>query len=154
MSIKIGSEAPDFVLQGAGDQLVKLSDFRGKRVILYFYPKDMTAGCTDEACQFRDEHNSFEALNTVIIGVSGDSLKQHEKFIAKYNLPFILLSDEDHKVAELYDVWQLKKMYGKEYMGIVRSTFVIDEQGILTKEWRKVKVKGHIEEALEYIKQM
>ncbi|MEF3355751.1 thioredoxin-dependent thiol peroxidase [Paenibacillus sp. GYB006] len=154
MSIKIGSEAPDFVLKGAGDQLLKLSDFRGKRVILYFYPKDMTAGCTDEACQFRDEYTSFEALNTVIIGVSGDSLKQHEKFIAKYNLPFILLSDEDHKVAELYGVWQLKKMYGKEYMGIVRSTFVIDEQGILTKEWRKVKVKGHIEEALEYIKQM
>lgn len=154
MSIKIGSEAPDFELKGTGDQLLKLSDFRGKRVILYFYPKDMTAGCTDEACQFRDEHTSFEALNTVIIGVSGDSIKQHEKFIAKYNLPFILLSDEEHKVAELYGVWQLKKMYGKEYMGIVRSTFVIDEQGILTKEWRKVKVKGHIEEALEYIKQM
>lgn len=154
MSIQIGSEAPDFVLQAAGDRRVKLSDFRGKRVVLYFYPKDMTAGCTDEACQFRDEHSSFETLNTVILGVSTDSLKQHEKFIAKYNLPFILLSDEEHKVAELYDVWQLKKMYGKEYMGIVRSTFVIDEQGILTKEWRKVKVKGHIEEALEYIKQM
>ena len=154
MSIQIGSEAPDFVLPGAGDQLVKLSDFRGKRVVLYFYPKDMTAGCTDEACQFRDEHTTFEALNTVIIGISTDSLKRHEKFIAKYNLPFILLSDEEHKVAELYDVWQLKKMYGKEYMGIVRSTFVIDEQGILTKEWRKVKVKGHIEEALEYINQM
>ena len=154
MSIQIGSEAPDFVLQAAGDRRVKLSDFRGKRVVLYFYPKDMTAGCTDEACQFRDEHSSFETLNTVVLGVSTDSLKQHEKFIAKYNLPFILLSDEEHKVAELYDVWQLKKMYGKEYMGIVRSTFVIDEQGILTKEWRKVKVKGHIEEALEYIKQM
>lgn len=154
MSIQIGSAAPDFVLPGAGGQLVKLSDFRGKRVILYFYPKDMTAGCTDEACQFRDEHTTFESLNTVIIGVSTDSLKQHEKFIAKYNLPFILLSDEEHKVAELYDVWQLKKMYGKEYMGIVRSTFVIDEQGILAKEWRKVKVKGHIGEALEYIRQM
>ena len=154
MSIQIGSEAPDFVLQAAGDRRVKLSDFRGKRVVLYFYPKDMTAGCTDAACQFRDAHSSFENLNTVIVGVSTDSLKQHEKFIAKYNLPFILLSDEEHKVAELYDVWQLKKMYGKEYMGIVRSTFVIDEQGILTKEWRKVKVKGHIEEALEYIKQM
>lgn len=154
MNIQLGLEAPDFVLQAAHGKEVKLSDFRGKRVVLYFYPKDMTSACTNEACQFRDEHSSFEDLNTVILGVSTDSLKQHEKFIAKYDLPFLLLSDEEHKVAELYGVWQLKKMYGREYMGIVRSTFVIDEQGILVKEWRKVKVKGHIEEALEYIKQM
>ncbi|WP_211748401.1 thioredoxin-dependent thiol peroxidase [Paenibacillus sp. Marseille-Q4541] len=154
MNIQIGSKAPDFVLHATGGEEIKLSDFRGKRVVLYFYPKDMTSSCTAEACQFRDEHATFEDLNTVILGVSTDSLKQHEKFIAKYELPFLLLSDEEHKVAELYDVWQLKKMYGREYMGIVRSTFVIDEEGILVKEWRKVKVKGHIEEALEYIKQM
>ncbi|MCM3784916.1 thioredoxin-dependent thiol peroxidase [Neobacillus mesonae] len=152
MNITIGAQAPDFELEGNGGQKIKLSDFRGKRVVLYFYPKDMTASCTDEACQFRDAHESFEEMNTVILGVSTDPVSRHDKFIDKYNLPFSLLSDEDHQVSELYGVWQLKKMYGKEFMGSVRSTFLIDEEGILVNEWRKVKVKGHIEDALAFIK--
>lgn len=151
MELTIGAKAPDFVLEGSGGQKVRLSDYLGKRVVLYFYPKDMTASCTDEACQFRDAHESFSTLNTVILGVSTDPASRHDKFIAKYELPFTLLSDEDHQVSELYGVWQLKKLYGKEYMGIVRSTFLIDEEGILVKEWRKVRVKGHIDDALAFI---
>ncbi|GAK40501.1 glutamate-ammonia-ligase adenylyltransferase [Paenibacillus sp. TCA20] len=151
MELTIGAKAPDFVLERSGGQKVRLSDYRGKRVVLYFYPKDMTASCTDEACQFRDAHASFSTLNTVILGVSTDPASRHDKFITKYELPFTLLSDEDHQVSELYGVWQLKKLYGKEYMGIVRSTFLIDEEGILVKEWRKVKVKGHIDDALAFI---
>lgn len=131
---------------------MKLSDYRGQRVLLYFYPKDMTSSCTQQACDFRDRHAEFEGLNTVILGISVDPMKQHDKFIAKYGLPFTLLSDEEHAVAEQYGVWQLKKMYGKEYMGMVRSTFLIDEEGRLIQEWSKVRVKGHIEAALDAVK--
>ena len=112
----------------------------------------MTPGCTTEACDFRDNFEKFSELNTVILGVSTDALDKHKKFIEKYGLPFILLVDENHIVAEKYNVWKLKKNFGKEYMGIERSTFLINKEGELIKEWRKVKVKGHVEEALEYIK--
>lgn len=152
MTVEVGQKAPDFTLPASNGETVSLTDFRGKHVVLYFYPKDMTPGCTTEACDFRDAHKSFADLNTVILGVSTDPLDRHQKFIDKYDLPFLLLADEDHKVAEDYGVWTLKKNFGKEYMGIERSTFVIDKDGVLVKDWRKVKVKGHVEEALEFIK--
>ncbi|MNP48843.1 putative peroxiredoxin bcp [compost metagenome] len=152
MTLNVGELAPDFELPSSTGESVKLSDYRGQRVLLYFYPKDMTSSCTQQACDFRDRHAEFEGLNTVILGISTDPMKQHDKFIAKYGLPFTLLSDEEHVVAEQYGVWQLKKMYGKEYMGMVRSTFLIDEEGKLIKDWSKVRVKGHIEEALEKVK--
>ncbi|OMF08335.1 peroxiredoxin [Paenibacillus amylolyticus] len=152
MTLNIGELAPDFELPSSTGERVKLSDYRGQRVLLYFYPKDMTSSCTQQACDFRDRHAEFEGLNTIILGISTDPMKQHDKFIAKYGLPFTLLSDEEHVVAEQYGVWQLKKMYGKEYMGMVRSTFLIDEEGTLIKDWSKVRVKGHIEAALEAIK--
>lgn len=153
MAVTIGELAPDFELEASNGKKIKLSDFRGKNVVLYFYPKDMTPGCTTQACDFRDQYENFAGVNAVILGVSPDPLTRHEKFIEKHSLPFLLLADEDHKTAEAYDVWKLKKNFGKEYMGIERSTFIIDQEGKLVKEWRKVKVKGHVEEALEYIKE-
>lgn len=152
MTAVVGELAPDFSLEGSNGEIVKLSNYRGKNVVLYFYPKDMTPGCTTEACDFRDQYESFSDLDAVILGVSPDPLKRHEKFIEKYDLPFVLLADEDHQAAEAYDVWKLKKNFGKEYMGIERATFIIDKEGKLVKEWRKVKVKGHVEEALQFIK--
>jgi len=153
MSIEVGQKAPDFEAVANNGETVKLSDFKGKHVVLYFYPKDMTPGCTTEACDFRDHHKSFADVNAVILGVSPDPQEKHQKFIEKHDLPFLLLVDEDHKIAELYDVWKLKKNFGKEYMGIERSTFIVDKDGKVAKEWRKVKVKGHVEEALEFIKE-
>lgn len=150
--ITVGEMAPEFTLEGSNGEQVRLADFRGKNVVLYFYPKDMTPGCTTEACDFRDSHGLFQEKDTVILGVSPDPANRHLKFIEKHELPFTLLVDEDHKVAELYDVWKLKKNFGKEYMGIERSTFLINKDGELVKEWRKVKVKGHIEDVLSYIK--
>ncbi|ANB60168.1 thioredoxin-dependent thiol peroxidase [Anoxybacteroides amylolyticum] len=148
----IGNLAPDFTLPASNGTMVSLSDFRGKFVVLYFYPKDMTPGCTAEACDFRDYYDQFRNLNAVILGVSTDSVERHQKFVEKYALPFLLLADEQHEVAERYGVWKHKKNFGKEYMGIERSTFVIDEEGRLLREWRGVKVKGHVEEALAYIR--
>lgn len=153
MTVKLGTMAPDFTLEANNGGMVKLADLRGKNVVLYFYPKDMTPGCTTEACDFRDQHENFEALNAVILGVSPDPVEKHVKFVEKYGLPFLLLADPEHQVAEDYGVWQLKKNYGKEYMGIERSTFVIDQEGKIAKEWRKVKVKGHVEEALNFIRE-
>lgn len=149
----VGQKAPEFELKANNGETVKLSDYRGKNVVLYFYPKDMTPGCTTEACDFRDHHENFEELDAVILGVSPDPAERHEKFVEKHGLPFQLLVDEDHQVAEAYGVWKLKKNFGKEYMGIERSTFIIDKEGRLSKEWRKVKVKGHVEEALQYIEE-
>src|SRR3954470_7170854 len=154
MKVHIGEKAPDFHLTNQNGKTVSLADFLGKHVVLYFYPKDMTPGCTTEACDFRDQHEQFEELNAVIIGVSPDPVDRHVKFIEKHSLPFVLLADENHEVAELYDVWKLKKNFGKEYMGIERSTFLIDKAGNVVKEWRKVKVKGHVEEALETLREL
>ncbi|KEK21698.1 thioredoxin-dependent thiol peroxidase [Bacillus gaemokensis] len=149
--VAVGELAPDFTLEGSNGEQIKLSDFQGKNVVLYFYPKDMTPGCTTEACDFRDAYGLFQEKNTVILGVSPDPANRHMKFIEKHDLPFVLLVDEEHKVAEQYGVWKLKKNFGKEYMGIERSTFLINKEGELIKEWRKVKVKGHIEEILSQL---
>lgn len=151
VTLEIGKLAPDFQLEASSGKQVKLSDFRGKNVLQYFYPKDMTSACTTQACDIRDRSKDFKKLKTVILGISTDSMSRHQKFIEKYELPFLLLADEEHSVSELYEVWQTKKLYGHEFMGIVRSSFIIDQQGILVKEWRKVKVKEHVEEALNYI---
>lgn len=153
MTIEKGQFAPDFELPASDGNKVKLSDYRGKHVVLYFYPKDMTPGCTTEACDFRDKYKSFEELDVVILGVSPDPVARHEKFIEKYGLPFTLLADEDHEVAEQYGVWKLKKNFGKEYMGIERSTFIIDKEGKVARVWEKVRVSGHVEEALQFIKE-
>lgn len=139
-------QAPDFTLNNQNGEAVSLSDFRGNNVVLYFYPKDMTPGCTTQACNFRDDYSTYEALDAVILGVSADDAARHTKFIAKHDLPFSLLADTEHKVCEQYGVWTLKKMFGKEYYGIERSTFLIDKEGNIVKEWRKVKVKDHNEE--------
>lgn len=154
MTVHIDEKAPDFHLTDQNGHIVSLADFVGKNVVLYFYPKDMTPGCTTEACDFRDHHEQFSKLNAVIIGVSPDPVERHVKFIEKHGLPFVLLADESHEAAELYDVWQLKKNFGKEYMGIERSTFLINKEGILVKEWRKVKVKDHVENALEFVRNL
>ncbi|WP_336046196.1 thioredoxin-dependent thiol peroxidase [Solibacillus ferritrahens] len=145
-------QAPAFTLQNEEGEMVALDNYKGKNVILYFYPKDLTPGCTTQACDFRDKYEDFSDLNAVILGVSLDDSAKHTKFIEKHGLPFSLLVDEDHKVAEKYGVWTLKKNFGKEYMGIERTTFLINENGIVEKEWRKVRVKNHIEDVLNYLK--
>lgn len=150
--MELQQQAPDFTLENEKGEMVSLSDFKGKNVILYFYPKDMTPGCTTEACDFRDAYEDFSELNAVILGVSMDDANRHTKFIEKHGLPFSLLVDSDHAVAEKYGVWVLKKMYGREYMGIERSTFLINEAGIIIGEWRKVKVKNHIQQVLSTLK--
>ncbi|MFC3750394.1 thioredoxin-dependent thiol peroxidase [Paenibacillus sp. GCM10012306] len=151
MGIEVGQVAPDFTLPASNGEQVRLSQYLGHKVILYFYPKNMTTACTQEACDFRDAHERIAANGAVVLGISTDNLTSHTKFVAKYDLPFLLLSDEKHAVSELYGVWQLKKLYGKEYMGIVRSTFLIDENGIIVEAWNKVRVKGHVEATLEQL---
>ncbi|PID20773.1 thioredoxin-dependent thiol peroxidase [Sporosarcina sp. P3] len=150
-----GRQAPAFSLANENGEMISLEQFKGKNyVVLYFYPKDSTPGCTTEACDFRDAQADFEGLNAVVLGVSPDHAASHQKFIAKHGLPFSLLVDEDHAVAEQYGVWKLKKNFGKEYMGIERSTFLIDPTGTVVKEWRKVRVKGHVEDALATLEQL
>ncbi|MFD0944493.1 thioredoxin-dependent thiol peroxidase [Savagea faecisuis] len=150
----VGKQAPTFTLNNQQGEAVSLEDFKGKYVVLYFYPKDSTPGCTTQACDFRDSIEDFTALNAVILGVSPDNEASHQKFIAKHELPFDLLVDEEKEAAEAYDVWKLKKNFGREYMGIERSTFLIDPEGKVVKEWRKVRVKDHIEDALTTLKEM
>jgi len=152
MKLKEGMKAPDFILPDSRGNEVTLSNFRKKNIILYFYPKDKTKGCTLEAINFRDNYEKIKETDTVILGVSKDSMKSHISFINKYNLPFILLSDEEGKVCELYGVWKTKKMYGREYMGIERTTFLIDKEGNIVKIFPKVKVEGHVEEIMEQLK--
>ena len=147
-----GTMAPDFRLTSDGGAEVSLSDYRGQKVVLYFYPKDDTPGCTAEACSFRDAHADLVAAGAAVLGVSPDTARSHDKFKAKYNLPFALLSDADHRVAEAYGAWGEKKMYGKSYMGILRSTFIIDEQGKIAKVFPKVTPKDHSQEVLDYLK--
>ena len=144
----------DIKLQGldaeGNEKEFSLNDFKGQKVILYFYPKDNTSGCTQEACDFRNNINRLTSYATVI-GVSPDSIKSHKSFKEKQSLNFILLSDPEHKLAEKFEVWKEKSMYGRKYMGIERSTFIIDKSGNIEKEWRKVKVKGHVDEVIEYL---
>jgi peroxiredoxin Q/BCP len=149
---KIGKKVTDIKLAATGDQTLQLSDFKGKNIVLYFYPKDSTPGCTLEGQDFRDNKRKFSARKTIILGVSRDSVKSHENFKNKQSFTFELLSDPDEKLCKQFDVIKEKNMYGKKHMGIERSTFLIDEDGIFIHEWRKVKVKGHVEEILEVIK--
>src|SRR5512135_718043 len=149
MRAKPGDKAPDFTLATDGAGKVTLSKLKGKKVILYFYPKDDTSGCTAEACGFRDNLPKFGRTDATVIGISRDSVASHDKFKKKYDLPFILGSDEDGKVCEAYGTWVEKSMYGRKYMGIERATFLIDAKGIIRHIWRKVKVPRHAEEVLE-----
>jgi peroxiredoxin Q/BCP len=139
--LKPGDQAPDFETVNDNEEKVSLSDLRGKRVVLYFYPKDDTPGCTQQACGFRDSYSQIEASNAVVLGVSPDNVKAHQRFKSKYELPFPLLVDPDHKIAEAYGVWREKSMYGRKYMGILRSHFVIDEQGKIADVQYNVKPK-------------
>ena len=148
----VGKAAPTFTAEATSEQTITLSDLAGKNVILYFYPKDSTSGCTLEGQNFRDNIKEFEKLNTVIFGVSRDSLKSHENFKSKECFPFDLLSDPEEELCKKFDVIKEKNMYGKKHMGIERSTFLIDEKGVLRQEWRKVKVPGHVNEVLEAVK--
>lgn len=150
--LEIGQKAPDFSLPNENGDMVSLKDFKGKKLVLYFYPKDSTPGCTTEAKGFSAAQADFEAENTVILGASKDSIKRHQNFIGKQELSISLLSDEEGTLCEAYTVWVLKKLYGREYMGIERATFLIDEEGIIREIWRKVKVKGHVEAVLEAVK--
>lgn len=143
-----GEEAPDFTLQADDEREVSLSDYQGKRLVLYFYPKDGTPGCTREAVEFRDLMKEFEKEDIVILGVSKDSVKSHQKFKQKHDLPFTLLSDPEGKVLDLYGVWKKKSLYGRTFMGTERTTFLIDEKGVITKIYRKVKAKGHAQTCL------
>jgi len=152
MAVAVGKKAPEFTLQGSSKESISLKDLKGKTVVLYFYPKDDTPGCTREACDFRDSLKKFTSKKAVVLGVSPDTLKAHDKFIDKFELPFELLSDPDHAVAEKYGVWVEKSMYGRKYMGIERSTFVIDPEGKLKAAFRKVKVEGHVDEVLAAVK--
>ncbi|MFT8872210.1 MAG: thioredoxin-dependent thiol peroxidase [Sporolactobacillus sp.] len=147
-----GNKAPDFTLESTEGHPLSLHDFKGKMVVLYFYPKDMTPGCTTEACDFRDQNARFADLGAVVLGISADSLERHLAFSEKHGLPFILLSDPEHQTAEAYGAWQLKKNYGKSYYGIVRSTFIIDQAGQIVKVYPKVKVAGHVEDVYDYVK--
>ena len=145
----VGEQAPDFTAKTDGDGEITLSKLRGKTVVLYFYPKDDTPGCTKEACGFRDALPDFSKVDAEIIGVSRDSVAKHDKFKAKYDLPFALASDEDGAVSEAYGTWIEKSMYGRKYMGMDRATFLIDKDGVLRAEWRKVRVPGHVDAVLE-----
>jgi peroxiredoxin Q/BCP len=146
-----GTPAPDFTLPASNGENVSLSDFKGRQVVLYFYPRDNTPGCTTQACSFRDHISTIEDKGAIVLGVSRDSLKSHQKFIEKFNLPFLLLSDENEEVCKRYDVMKEKNMYGKKVMGIERSTFIIDEDGKIKKIFRKVKVDGHTDEVLKIL---
>lgn len=149
MTVELNTPVADFTAQATSGQAVQLSALKGKQVVIYFYPKDATPGCTTEGQSFRDLHTEFQAANTAIFGVSMDDLKKHESFKSKQALPFELISDPEHVLCDRFGVYQLKKNYGKEYMGIVRSTFLIDADGVLRQEWRNVRVAGHVEKVLE-----
>ncbi len=152
MSVDVGDKAPGFTLPTDGGGEISLSDFKGKPVVLYFYPKDDTSGCTAEACAFRDALPDFSKVKAEVIGISRDPVKKHDKFKKKYALNFPLASDEEGEVCEAYGTWVEKSMYGRKYMGIERSTFLIDGKGVIREVWRKVKVPGHAEEVLKAAK--
>lgn len=148
MSVVLDQPIPHFTAQATSGQSIDLQQLTGKQLVLYFYPKDSTPGCTTEGQDFRDKHSDFLAANTLVFGISRDGLRSHENFKAKQSFPFELISDADETLCQLFDVIKLKKLYGKEYLGIDRSTFLIDAQGVLRQEWRSVKVTGHVEEVL------
>ena len=150
--VSIGKKVPDFSVAATGDQIVSLKDYRGKNLVVYFYPKDSTPGCTLEGQDFRDQLSKFKRQKTVVFGVSRDSLSSHERFREKQGFNFELLSDPDEKLCRLFDVIREKNMYGRKVMGVERSTFLIDQQGVLRQEWRKVRVKGHVAEVLDAVK--
>ena len=152
MAVAIDQPVDDFQIPATSEKTVSLSQLKGKQVVIYFYPKDSTPGCTTEGKGFRDHYAEFQAANTEVFGVSRDSLKSHENFKAKQGFPFELLSDKDEALCQLFDVIKLKKLYGKEYLGVDRSTFLIDKDGVLRHEWRGVKVPGHVEAVLEQAK--
>ena len=154
MALEVGDKAPAFKLKNQDGELISLSDLKEKPVVLYFYPKDDTPGCTKEACNFRAEFPKFGKMKAEIIGISADSIESHKKFAEKYKLPFNLLSDEKKEVIEKYGVWQQKSMYGKKYMGIVRTTFIIDSSGKIRKIFPKVKVDEHNKEVIEALKEL
>ena len=149
--VSIGRKVPDFSLPATGDQTVTLSEYKGRNVVVYFYPRDSTPGCTTEGQDFRDRMATFRRRNTAVLGISRDSMKSHENFKARQEFPFELLSDADETVCRLFDVIREKNMYGRKVMGIERSTFLIDDRGVLRREWRKIRVKGHVDEVLEAI---
>ena len=149
--LEAGMQAPDFMLPDQNGTMVRLSDFRGQKVIVYFYPKDQTPGCTKEACAFGTSYPRYESLGIPVIGISKDSVASHKKFAEKYNLPFILVSDTELEAIQSYDVWQEKKLYGKVSMGVVRTTYLIDEKGRIERVWLKVKPDTNAEEILEYL---
>jgi peroxiredoxin Q/BCP len=149
--LKVGDTAPDFTALDDSGRKIRLKDFRGRHVVLYFYPKDDTPGCTQEACDFRDHHAAFTARGAVVLGVSVDPVASHAKFKTKFGLPFPLLSDEDHRIVEAYGVWKEKSMYGRKFMGTERTTFLIDEKGKIAAIHQKVKVNGHAEALLHAI---
>jgi peroxiredoxin Q/BCP len=152
MTVTVGKPAPDFTLPTDGGGKISLKGMRGKNVVIYFYPKDDTSGCTAEACGFRDQLPKFGKINATVIGISRDSVASHDKFKAKHDLPFTLASDDKGEVTERYGVWVQKSMYGRKYMGIERATFLIDDKGVVRQEWRKVKVPGHVDEVLKAVK--
>ncbi len=152
MSVRVGDLAPDFTLPADGGGTLSLKGFRGRKVVLYFYPKDNTPGCTKEACGFRDTMPDFSRVWTEVIGVSKDGVNSHDNFKKKFDLPFLLVSDTEGEVCNAYGVWVEKSLYGRKYMGVDRATFLIDEKGVVRNVWRNVKVKGHVEEVLEAAK--
>lgn len=152
MSVTLNEAIPNFSAPMTGDSTFELKAYQGQKIVLYFYPKDNTPGCTNESIDFTEHFNEFVTRNTVVFGISKDSLRKHENFKAKYAMPFDLISDEDENLCTLFDVLKEKSMFGKKYMGIERSTFIIDENGQLVAEWRKVKVPGHVIEVLETLK--
>jgi peroxiredoxin Q/BCP len=154
MPVKVGDKAPEFSLLNQDAEKVSISDFKDQNIVLYFYPKNNTSGCTKEACNFRDEFPKFGKLEAVIIGVSPDSVESHKKFAEKHNLPFDLLGDEKKEVVQKYDVWKEKNMYGRKYMGVVRSTFIIDKNKKIRKIFSKVKVADHNKEVMEALKEI
>jgi len=152
--LSVGDKAPQFTLNDGDGNKIKLSDFKGKKVVLYFYPKDLTPGCTIEACAFRDDVGALKKLGAVVLGVSADSEKTHQKFTTKHSLNFPLLADVDHQMSEQYGAWQEKSMYGRKYWGIARITYLIDEKGKIAKVWPKVKPAEHSQEVIEAIKSL
>jgi len=154
MTVEVGKKVPAFKLPATGDQTISLSSLKGQNIVLYFYPKDNTPGCTTEGQNFRDNIAKFKRQNCIILGVSRDSLRTHENFKAKQKFPFDLLADSEEELCTLFDVIKLKNMYGKKHLGIERSTFLINDKGVLKQEWRKVKVKDHVEEVLSAVKKL